>query len=102
MAWPRDAAYHISFLGTQPTFDAGSAEAPVLDDGGARAVARGADRRRNAAAAAADGEEVETMLRHFTPRRGLGHGRDGRACVPCQSMERPAVRGSRERRTVRD
>ena len=53
----------------------------MLDDGGARAVARGPDRRRNAAAAAADGEEVETMLRHFTPRRGLGHGRDGRTPV---------------------
>ena len=56
-------------LGDAADVDAGSAEPPVLDDGGARAVVRSPDRGRNAAAAAADGEKVETMLRHFTPRR---------------------------------
>src|SRR5262249_7938140 len=45
--------------------DASAADAAILADGDARAIAAGAPRRGDAARARADGEHVEIVLRHW-------------------------------------
>ena len=58
------APVHEQLLRDAPSDDTGSAEAAFLDQGNLRAVASRASARRNAATAAADGEEVEVELGH--------------------------------------
>ena len=58
------AAFHMTFLGTQPTFTQVPPRRSGLDHRGLGAVFGGALRAGEAAAAAADADEIECLLGH--------------------------------------
>jgi hypothetical protein len=95
-AWARLAAYHMTFFGTQPLLTQVPPSLCGLDDGDALAVLGGLLGNREAAAAAADGDEIEMRVHVSFPKTGCSIAcRLDAACAqpPCRPSD--AVAGDR-------